>query len=180
VQKATVYSAQRQLNLQREARADPQVCMFEDFVPNTGENSVYLVPTFSDTRCAHNHFWHLVYRELLRELGYHGVILIPQNRCSHGGSKQNQHLHWCEVAQAYASHVVFAIENNQTEQEVRQITHQIGISLGRRALGSSQVILVVAPKKRILCPLTRYHLAVEGIPIFSNPRGLLRHLVRNL
>jgi hypothetical protein len=56
VNNSSAYFAQRQLDLQRAARIDSQVCMFEDLIPTTASKCIYLTPTFSDTKCVHNHF----------------------------------------------------------------------------------------------------------------------------
>ena len=170
------YSAQRQLDLHRAARADPQVRMFDDIVPQANERSIYLSTTFSESRCHHNHFWHLACREMLRKLCYLGLILIPESRLPYGGNHNIQHMRWCSDALAQASHLIFVIEKNQNEQEVRQIIHQLGIVLGHKSVTSSQTILVSAPNRRIPCPLTKYNLSVAGIPVFSNLHELLHHM----
>lgn len=174
--KSFTHSAQRQLDLQRAARTDPQVRMFEDLIPATTDKSIYLTPTFSDTRCVHNHFWHLEGREMLRDLGYQGLILIPQNRGPSGGDKQTQHLHWCNEALTQASHLIFSIRKNQTEQEVRQIIHQLGVAIGRKSAGSTQTILVSAPDRHIPCPMTKFNLTAAEIPTFFTLHRLLCHL----
>ncbi len=170
------HSAQRQLDIQRAARTDPQVRMFEDLIPVTTDKSIYLTPTFSDTKGVHKHFWHLEVREMLRDLGYQGLIFIPQNRGPCGRYKQTQHLHWCNEALTQASHLIFSISKNQTEQEVRQIIYQLGFAIGRKSTGSTQTILVSAPNKQIPCPLTKFNLKAAGIPTFFTLHRLLCHI----
>lgn len=167
------FSAQKQLDLQRAARVDTMVRMFEDVVPATNEESVYLTPTFSDTRNVHNHPWHVECCHSLRKLGYQGLILIPQNRVSYGGGNQRQSLEWCTEALTQASHLIFSINKNQAGQEVRQLIHQIGVALGRLSTGGTQTILISVPHRRLPCPMTKYSLMTAKIPIYSNLHELL-------
>lgn len=173
---ACLETAERHLDRRRASRADTFVKMFDDPLPHGGEQSIYLTPTFSDSGYQHYQSWHHQCREMLREMNYTGIILIPESRSAHGGARKGQNLRWCAEALETATHLVFNFKN-QTESESRQLMYQLGYALGLKKCQEQKHILLVSQRNFTLGPLTHVHLLQSGILVHQSLNSLLRALL---
>ncbi len=169
--------AKHQLQLLQKMRSCPRVRMTEDTLPIDMPQSIYFVPTLSDSLVTHSHPWYLTAMEMLLDYSYQGLILVPENRKPVTG-RNRYRINWHKAALSKATQVVFNFSRHQPEHEVQQLYFQLGMATKLRTDVATKEILICAPGGRIACPFIRFSLATENIPIYSSLSSLLRAAAR--
>lgn len=169
--------AKHQLQLLQKMRRCPQVLMVEDTLPIDMPQSIYFVPTLSDSLVTHSHPWHLTAMEMLLDYSYQGLILVPENRKPVNG-RNRYRINWHKEALSKATQVVFNFYRHQPEHEAQQLYFQLGMATTQSTNVATKQILICAPDGRITCPFIRFSLATENISIYSSLSSLLRAAAR--